>query len=168
VSKGSGGKDISFSPDQPNLHLTTKEQLMVALKKIFDAERDVEEYELRGEGVSSCARSLSRTQQQTNFFADYGNNGNSNSSNKGDSNNGKEVDWDVAMDVDVNDDNNDATSVDVADDDNDATDIDVDYEDDGATDVSVDDEDDGTTGNDLDDDGDGATGDDLSTMMATA
>ena len=87
---------------------------MAALKKILDAERDTEEehagdndkdengdnggdrnyeYELRGRGVSSCVWLSSRTHQQTNFFADYGNNDNSNSSNKGDSNNGKEDEY---------------------------------------------------------------------------
>jgi hypothetical protein len=112
---GNGGADGKGAragnngrPDQPYLHLATKEQLMAALKKILDVERDAEEehvgdngkdkngddggnsnyeYELHSKGVSSCIWSSSRTRQQTNFFADYGNNDNSNSSNKGDSNN---------------------------------------------------------------------------------
>jgi hypothetical protein len=46
------------------------------------------EYELHGGGVSSCARSLSRICQQTNFLADNGKNVNSDSSNEGDSNDG--------------------------------------------------------------------------------
>ena len=98
---------ISFSPDQPNLHLATKEQLTAALEKILDAKRDAEEvhvgddgddendddggdceYKLHDGGVSSCARSSSRICQQTNFLADYGENVNSDSSNEGDSNDG--------------------------------------------------------------------------------
>jgi hypothetical protein len=43
ASEGGGGKGISFRPDQPNLHLATKEQLMVALEMILNAERDAKE-----------------------------------------------------------------------------------------------------------------------------
>jgi hypothetical protein len=93
ASEGGGGKGISFRPDQPNLHLATKEQLMAALKKLTDEERDAKEevvgddekvvgddevsddgeFELHGRGVSSYARLPSRTRKQTEFFANFGN-----------------------------------------------------------------------------------------------
>ena len=136
---------ISFSPDQPNLHLATKEQMTAALEKILDAKRDTKEvdvgddgddendddgvdceYKLHGGGVSSCAQLSIRTRQQTNFFADYGNDNDNDSSNEGDSNNIEEDD--------LGDDGDCATS-----DDND----------DDATDNNVDDDGDGETGNDV-------------------
>ena len=97
VSEGGSGKGLSFRPDHPNLHLLTKEQLIAALKKITDEERDAEEevvgddgynevsydgeYMLHGGGVSSssCARSSRRIRHQTKFYADYGNDNNNDS-----------------------------------------------------------------------------------------
>jgi hypothetical protein len=155
---------ISFSPDQPNLHLATKEQLTAALEKILDAKRDAEEvhvgddgddendddggdceYKLHDGGVSSCARSSSRTRQQTNFFADYGNDNDNDSSDEGDSNNVEKDNLDNATGNKLDDDGDCATS-----DDND----------DDATDDDVDDDGDGATGNDLDDDGNFGTSND--------
>ena len=149
ASKGGGGKGISFRPDQPYLHHATKEQLTAALKKINDKELDAEkehvgdngydevgedgeyelhgggvssgngEYELHGGGVSSCARSSCRTRQQTNCFADFGNDNHSDSSYEVDSNDGEEDDLD---DVTGDQLDNDGNNEDAMDDDDDATD----------------------------------------------
>ena len=61
-----------------------------------DDAKDSGEYELHGGGVSSCAQSSSRTRQQTNFFAEYGKNVNSDSSEESDSNDGEEYNLDDA------------------------------------------------------------------------
>jgi len=149
VIEGGGGKGISFRPDQLNLHLATKEQLTAALKKIIDEDREAEkehvgdngynevgedgeyelhgrgvssgngEYELHGRGVSSCARSSCRTRQQTNFFADFGDDNHSDSSYEVDGNDGEEDDLDNTTGDELDDDGNDE---DTMDDNDDATD----------------------------------------------
>ena len=149
ASEGGGGKGISFRPDQPNLHPATKEQLMAALKKITNEERDAEdevvgddgydkvgdngEYELHGGGVSSgrCARSSSRISHQTKFYADYGNDNDNDSSDndssdEGESNDGEEDNLDDMTCDELDDDGNDE---DAMDDDDDATDDDDDNRD---------------------------------------
>jgi hypothetical protein len=149
ASKGGGGKGISFRPDQPYLHHATKEQLTAVLKKTNDEELDADkehvrdngndevredgeyelhsggvssgngEYELHGGGVSSCARSSCRIRQQTNFFADFGNDNHSDSSYEVDSNDGEEDDLDDATGNELD---NDGNNEDAQDDDDDATD----------------------------------------------
>ena len=120
ASKGGGGKGISFRPDQPYLHHATKEQLMAALEKIINAKRDAEEehvgddgddkngddgeHELHGGGVSSCARSSSRTRQHSKCFAHFGNDKHSDSSYEVDSNNSEEDDLDDATGDELDDD----------------------------------------------------------------
>ena len=138
ASKGRSGKGISFRPDQPNPHLETKEQLTAALEKILDAEQDAKEehvgdvgdnengdnggdgeYELHSGGVSSCAQSSCRTRQQTNFFADFGDDNHSDSSYEVDGNDGEEDDLDNTTGDELDDDGNDE---DTMDDNDDATD----------------------------------------------
>jgi hypothetical protein len=85
-----------------------------------------DEHELHGGGVSSCARSSSRTCQQTNFFADHGKNVNSNNSDKGDSNDGEEDNLDNATGDELN---NDGDDNDAMDDDDDIIDLTVESED---------------------------------------
>ena len=146
TSEGSGDKGISFRPDQPNLRLATKEQLMAALKKITNEERDAEEevvgddsyddgsdngqYKLHGGGVSSgsCARSSSRIRHQTKFYADNGNDNDNDSSDEGESNDGEEDDLDDPTCDELNNDGNDE---DTMDNDDDATDDDDDDDRDG-------------------------------------
>jgi len=115
---------------------------LAALEKILDAEQDAKEehvgdvgnnengdnggdgeYELHSGGVSSCAQSSCRTCQQTNFFANFGNDNHSDSSYEVDSNDGEEDDLDNVTCDELADDGNDE---DAMDDDNDATDDDDD------------------------------------------
>ncbi len=144
ANKGGGDKGISFRPDQPNLCLATKEQLMAVLKKITDEEQDAEEEvvgddgydkvsddgenELHGGGVSSgsCAWSSSRIRHQTKFYADYGNendndSSDNDSSDEGKSNDGEEDNLDDPTCDELNNDGNDEYTMD---NDNDATDDD--------------------------------------------
>jgi hypothetical protein len=149
--EGGSGKGISFRPDQPNLHLAMKEQLMAALKKITDEERDAKEevvgddgydevcdngeYELHGGGVSSgsCARSSSRIHHQTKFYADYGNDNDNDSSDNDSSDEGKSNDGekDNLDDPTCDELNNDCNDMDTMDNDDDATDDDDDDNRDG-------------------------------------
>ena len=100
-----------------------------------DDAKDSGEYELHGGGVSSCAQSSSRTRQQTNFFAEYGKNVNSDSSEESDSNDGEEYNLDDATgDSSEESDSNDGEEYNLDDTTGDSSDVDGKVDDDAMDD----------------------------------